>query len=410
MPRAVATPAQIPPACRSDLLTIDGRPVPVRLSGTTATAQALGALSVQGCGTATGGIALQAGAHEVQTQPGFPPGVDVNFDSVVLDSAAFGAALAPTASGRTAAANSGPSPVLHVVRSAATSAQVVVHAPTGPFWLVLGQSTNTGWHATTATGTDLGPPQLVDGYANGWLVTPKVAGHDMVISLEWRPQRLVWAALIVSATALVVCVLLACWPRRATRRHVGASPGGARVAFSGASGNGAAGSDDPDALALGSPLSSTGTRPRWWALAIAPVVAGGAAAALIVPAAGLPVAALTLVALALRHGRVLLAATCVALVVGVDVMVAVSQAHHHFAAEFGWPGHFETAGRVAWLAVTVLAADAVVEVARNRRLALAHRPADPEPRLGRLGGMARLGRITAGLVRRSPRGRHRRRT
>jgi hypothetical protein len=92
------------------------------------------------------------------------------------------------------------------------------------------------------------------------------------------------------------------------------------------------------------------------------------AAALIVPAAAIPVAVAAALALALRHGRVLLAAACVGLAVGVDWIVAASQAHHHFPAEFGWPSHFETAGRVAWLAVAVLAADAVVEVARGRRL------------------------------------------
>ncbi len=41
----------------------------------------------------------------------------------------------------------------------------------------------------SVAGKDLGPPQLIDGYANGWLVTPKTSGRDMVITLEWTPQR-----------------------------------------------------------------------------------------------------------------------------------------------------------------------------------------------------------------------------
>ena len=403
MPRAVPTPAQIPQTCRSDLITIDGRPFPVRLSGTTTAAQALRALSLQGCGGAAGGIALGPGAHELQTQPGFPPGVNVNVDSVVLDSAPSGAALAPTATGRVPAAASGPPPVLRVVHTSATSAKVVVRAPTGPFWLVLGESTNAGWHATTATGLDLGPPHLVDGYANGWLVTPPTPGHDMVITLEWTPQRLVWAAIVVSATTLVVCLVLACWPRRGRRRNAGGRADDDDDVLSEGPGAQAVRTDDGSGqLVLGSPLSSTGVRPGWRGLVLVPLVAGGIAAALIVPAAGLPVAAAALVAVVLRHGRVLLAAGCVALVVGVDWMVTASQALHHFAAEFGWPQHFETAGRVAWLAVVVLSADAIVEIARNRQLGLRRRPAR------RGSALEGIGSRLAGFLR-PARGRHARR-
>ena len=38
-------------------------------------------------------------------------------------------------------------------------------------WLVLGQSHNRGWHATI-DGNDLGPPVVIDGFANGWLLPP----------------------------------------------------------------------------------------------------------------------------------------------------------------------------------------------------------------------------------------------
>ena len=61
-----------------------------------------------------------------------------------------------------------------------------------PFWLVLGQSDNSGWTASV-DGHDIGRPQLVDGYANGWLINP--AAGDVKISLRWTPQRNVWIAL-----------------------------------------------------------------------------------------------------------------------------------------------------------------------------------------------------------------------
>ena len=34
---------------------------------------------------------------------------------------------------------------------------------------------------------NLGKPQLVDGYANGWLITPK--SSDLEVSLDWTPQN-----------------------------------------------------------------------------------------------------------------------------------------------------------------------------------------------------------------------------
>ena len=206
-------PATLAGTCRSNLLTVDGMPVPVSVTGTTATAASLGALEVRGCGNAVDGIALAAGSHEVQTQPGSSPGVDLDIDSLVLDSAPGGAALAPTPSGGAQAANSGPAPALSVVHASSTSAQVVVHHAAAPFWMVLGESTNAGWHATVA-GKDLGPPQVIDGYANGWLVTPTTPGGDVTITVVWTPQRFVDVAIGVTALALALCVGLVCWPRR----------------------------------------------------------------------------------------------------------------------------------------------------------------------------------------------------
>ncbi len=73
VPRAGPGPRQLPAPCRSDLLAIDGRVVPLRITGTTASAAALGTLQVSGCGSAAPGITLGPGPHVVRTQPGFPP-------------------------------------------------------------------------------------------------------------------------------------------------------------------------------------------------------------------------------------------------------------------------------------------------------------------------------------------------
>jgi arabinofuranan 3-O-arabinosyltransferase len=406
MPRAVKGPARLPAPCRSDLLTIDGKAVPVRITGTTASAALLGTLEIQGCGSAANGISLAAGPHEVQTQPGFPPGVDVDVDSVVLDSAPGGSALAPTPSGRSQPVESGTAPTLTVVHSSATSAKVVVHDPTGPFWMVLGQSTNAGWHATTGAGTDLGPPRVIDGYANGWLVTPSAPGHDMVITLTWTPQRLVWVALAVSALSLVLCVVLGCWPRRRRGRRgaepvsVPAGPTGAyartpRVAVSavGATppvstgddahdnddvGNDTGEGDDPSPL-LVAPWRSSGTRPGWAAVVAVTVVAGAVSSAVISPEAGLPVALATFLALVVGYGRGLLVAGSVGLLVAVDWLMTNGQATSKWVAEFGWPTHFESASTLAWFAVVALGADGLVQEVRNRRAGRVARRGAPRP-------------------------------
>jgi len=365
-------PATLSGTCRSNLVTVDGVPVPLRVTGTTATAASLGALEVRGCGSAALGITLATGSHEVQTQPGRSPGVDLDVDSLVLDSAPGGAALAPTPSGRAQATNSGPAPALSVVHSSATSAQVVVHHAAAPFWMVLGESTNAGWHATVA-GKDLGPPQVIDGYANGWLVTPTTPGRDLVITLMWTPQKFVDAAIIVTALALALCVGLVCCPRRRRRTVTGAPtvpagpPSAARRETT--TPVPAAPSSWPDQPwpVLGSPLRSAGVRPRWYTLVAVPVLAGGVTAAVVAPAAGIPIALTTLVALVGSYGRALLAIGSVGLLVAVDRMVSAAQDKFHYLAEFGWPTHFETASILAWLAVAALAADALVQEVRERR-------------------------------------------
>jgi hypothetical protein len=102
-------------------------------------------------------------------------------------------------------------------------------------------------------------------------------------------------------------------------------------------------------------------------MVLVPVVAGGVAAAVVTPAAGIPVAVGALLAAVTGYGRVVLAVGAVGLLVAVDRMVAAAQGTFHYAAQFGWPDHFETASTVAWLAVMALGADALVQEVRARR-------------------------------------------
>ena len=81
---------------------------------------------------------------------------------------------------------------------------------TAPYWLILGQSLSSGWRLRDGPGQDQGPPRLVDGFANGWLVTPAAAG-DSTFRLVWEPQRTVWMGLAASMMAALACFLVAIW-------------------------------------------------------------------------------------------------------------------------------------------------------------------------------------------------------
>jgi len=401
--RGPGSPGQVPPVCRSDLLAVDGVPVPVTVTGTSTAAESLGALQVRGCGAAAAGITLGPGVHELQSAPGFPGAADVQIDDLVLDSAPGGGPMAPAPSGRVPPATSGPAPAMTVLHATATSARVEVRDPTGPFWMVLGESTNAGWHAT-ADGDDLGAPQLVDGYANGWLVTPAHPGRTMIITLDWTPQRTVDEALVVSGAAVVVCLVVGCSPRRRLRLRrprplrrgvraeappdlVADDTGPALAGTGPPVGVGAgAGRDETGALAFGdpapvsppppsdgegpvlaSPLSSAGQRPHWSAVVVSALAVGALVAAAVSPAAGVALGAATVPALWWRRGRLVLSATAVAAVVALDVVVTRGQALWRWPAQFNWPTHFESAGTLAWIAVAALAADAVVAEVRQRR-------------------------------------------
>ena len=43
----------------------------------------------------------------------------------------------------------------------------------------------------------------VNGYANGWLVTPPPGGAPVSLELEWTPQRTVWRGMFISAASII---------------------------------------------------------------------------------------------------------------------------------------------------------------------------------------------------------------
>ncbi len=251
--RSSPTPAALPGNCVSNLLTIDGRPISVAITGSTSNALDGGEVQIVPCGPDAKGIALAAGIHVVQTALGHnPPCASApttctgwNLDQLVLDSAAGGGAgpqVSPTAAGTPAlpATQSGTPPTVTQTSSHIDTLGAKVTGATQPFELVLGQSVNKGWHAVASPGpgapagshsVDLGQPQLVDGFANGWPVTADdlhaLGGADFTVTLTWAPQQLVWVALAVSGATLLLCLVLGFLPvpwRRWLRARVLPAP------------------------------------------------------------------------------------------------------------------------------------------------------------------------------------------
>jgi hypothetical protein len=302
-------------------------------------------------------LTLGAGAHTLTSARGKDAGFML--DRMVL---ASGTANAPiTANDGVVTGVGAPAPAtprIELVRSGRTSVRVHVSGATAPFWMVLGESQSTGWHASVIGGRGLGTPQLVDGYANGWLVTPTAANFD--IAMEWTPQRQVRAALWISLLAAVTCLVIAGLTTR-RRVFVAADTVAPRDA-------------DVDVV-WGDGSDGTGVHGRHaW---IAPLLGGVVGAITVAPWVGLLVAGL----LALGQWRpalrryVLVLPAAILLLCGAYIVVL--QARHRYPPVFEWPTLFGHARTPAWIAVMILLGDAIAQVFRGHRRARGPDQGDP---------------------------------
>ncbi len=293
--------------CRDDLLTLDGRAVPVRIRVSAAELVRGATVAAEPCG-ALGSLGV--GAHELRAAKGARTGIDL--DRVVLR--AHWPTTAP------------PPPVGSdvLVRSRTrTSATLDVPAGDDVRWLVWGEGRNDGWHAT-ASGVDLGPPRSLVGGGNAWLLP---AGSATTVHVEWRPQRWVRASFAASAVGAVGCLLLVAVPRR-RRRTTTAPPEETPAPFASLGGGapgrwGAAGAVAATALVI-HPVYAAGLLVLWLAWRRSDRVA--AAAGLLGPA----------------------------LALGVGGYVVVRQVVSRPVAGFGWPLAFDAAHRPGLAAVAVV--------------------------------------------------------
>ena len=187
----VATTGIVDPACRGDLVQIDGEPVSVRLGEPAAD----GTLTVTACEP----VDLAAGTHRLTVSRGSNTGIDA--DALTLSSAAGGEPGPVGVRGLDVGEAPARVTTSNVER---TTVKATVQADGDPFWFVLAQSASPGWQLEVDGGT-AGPRSLVNGYADGWMITPTGSG-PITISLRWQPQQTVWVAMAVSLTTLVLAL------------------------------------------------------------------------------------------------------------------------------------------------------------------------------------------------------------
>lgn len=313
--------AALDTGCRTDLLTLDGAPVGVRISGTTDDALAGRGLTVEGCGP----VDLAAGDHLLRAAPGRATGLDL--DQLVL---APSAASPP----RSAAADAAPPTV---VSSSPDHLQVALPAGVerGGTWLVLGQSHNAGWRASL-DGRDLGPPELVDGFANGWRLPP--GSGAATVSLRFEPQRRVDVALAISALAAVVALVLA------LRRPRQAPP-----------------VLEPEPVTIEPWAAGPLARRPPASVAVLGVGVAAACALVVHPLAAVAIGLAAVAATRWPVARWAVRVAPAVLMAGAATYVVVWQLRFRIPTGAEWPGELERAHPVALAAVVLLAVGQIVD-------------------------------------------------
>jgi len=323
-------PADVATGCVA-LLSIGGEPVDVSVSGSAVDALERRELPLVSCQDVA-----TAGTFTIATSSRH---VGLDLDQLVLRSVGSGVAstVAPGA--------------VEVTDQDDTHYSLVVPGSDTDRWLILGQSHNLGWEASI-DGASLGEPQLIDGFANGWLIP---AGPTVEVELNWTPQRLVAVSLWVSAVAIAGVLWLALRRRsedRAltpTRRDGPARPALRPLPF----------------------FDATQRRPS----ASPPVMLATAAAIGIfswlnlprLPGLALVIAAALALLLRLRISWVR-PATLAAFVLGfTSLAIMVAQRRFRYPPDFGWPQQFADLHVWGVVALLLLAADYLVSAVRPER-------------------------------------------
>lgn len=308
------------------IATLDGSPVTARITGSVEDALDRKELGILGCTEVRG----PAGGFTIQTT-GRSLGLDI--DQLVLRSP------------RELAAPTTPAAVTIIDHDDTNYALLVPGSPQDR-WLVLGQSHNEGW-AASSDGRSLGEPVLIDGFANGWLLP---AGDDVRVDLEWEPQRLVGRSIWLSAAMIVVALFLAFRGRRGERSDEPQRADGPAV---------------PTLRPLPFLEKSPVMLPGPWFPAVVAGIGITVFAWLNLPRLpGFAFGVGLLVVAALRfRTRWTMPALFAALALGLtSFAVMVAQRRFRYPPDFGWPQQFADLHVYGLLCLLFLAADYVVAV------------------------------------------------
>jgi arabinofuranan 3-O-arabinosyltransferase len=189
--------AVVDTGCRADLLVVDGRPVPVRI---TATVDALLDGDELVAAPCEGPVELSAGEHLLRSSARH---AGLSIDRVTLSD------VGPPVEA--------PLVDVELTRDDPRARDLTVAACPDGCWLVFGEGFNTAWEAT-ADGERLGDPQLIDGGFNGWWLAPGDGPTD--VQIRWTAQRPVTIGLWVSALTALGCIVLVALTIGLPRRRV----------------------------------------------------------------------------------------------------------------------------------------------------------------------------------------------
>ncbi|MDP9464784.1 MAG: DUF3367 domain-containing protein [Actinomycetota bacterium] len=310
---AASRPIAVAPACRTDLVEIDGQVIPISVtSATIARLLAGSAVTVQPCDPPV--VDLAVGTHQLSAAAGSVTGLDV--DQIVLQS------------GQSEPTSSATRPTVTVQRSRTTRTATITDCPAG-CWLILGEGYNNGWKATLGT-TDLGAPRQISGGFNGWRLPGSTS--PVTVTMTWAPQRTMWIGMGLAALAVLACAALI-WRDRA----------GAEIRT-------------PTAPALHWPIEAVGRR-RSSSAAVALVVLAFLS---ISPNYGMLAALVGLVIVVFRRPRIAGVASLV-LISALAAVIVRRQLRYRLVANPSWPAAFDDLHRLGLLVVVLLLASTIVD-------------------------------------------------
>jgi len=299
----VVVPTDFDTGCRDDLMEFDADVVSLRVSGTVSDALAGRALDVEVC---DGSVRIDSGRHDLSTTDGGTTGLDV--DRIVL------APAEPTT-----AEIARP---LEADTSGRGASRWTIDDCLDGCWFEASFGWNSGWSATL-DGSDLGAPRASAAGRSSWFLPAGEPTRELV--LEWRPQRWMWAGLVVGSIAILGCLLtvVATMRRRGTPTLV--------------------------PMKRFAPVPAT----PWTATAI-----GVATMVLVDPRWGL--ATVALVAVPRRHLVRVLECSGVALLAVAGLYLMVQQIRTGAEPSFWWPSVFERIHRPTLLGLVLVASSVLV--------------------------------------------------